>query len=87
MSDAIFKVPTPLMLDKIVTSLDDIYEQMAQLKKADTRGDVYEYLLSKLATAGVIGQFRTPRHIINMMVELMQPKPDEVICDPACGTS
>ena len=87
MSDAIFKVPTPLMLDKIVTSLDDIYEQMAQLKKADTRGDVYEYLLSKLATAGVNGQFRTPRHIINMMVELMQPKPDEVICDPACGTS
>lgn len=60
---------------------------MAQLKKADTRGDVYEYLLSKLATAGVNGQFRTPRHIINMMVELMQPKPDEVICDPACGTS
>lgn len=87
MSDAIFKVPTPLMLDKIVTSLDDIYEQMAQLKKADTRGDVYEYLLSKLATAGVNGQFRTPRHIINMMVELMQPKSDEVICDPACGTS
>ena len=87
MSDAIFKVPTPLMLDKIVTALDDIYEQMAQLKKADTRGDVYEYLLSKLATAGVNVQFRTPRHIINMMVELMQPKPDEVICDPACGTS
>ena len=87
MSDAIFKVPTPLMLDKIVTSLDDIYEQMAQLKKADTRGDVYEYLLSKLANAGVNGQFRTPRHIINMMVELMQPKADEVICDPACGTS
>ena len=68
MSDAIFKVPTPLMLDKIVTALDDIYEQMAQLKKADTRGDVYEYLLSKLANAGVNGQFRTPRHIINMIV-------------------
>lgn len=87
MSDAIFKIPTPLMLDKIVTSLDGIYEQMAQLKKADTRGDVYEYLLSKLATAGVNGQFRTPRHIIRMMVELMAPKADEVICDPACGTS
>lgn len=87
MSDAIFKIPTPLMLDKIVTSLDGIYEQMAQLKKADTRGDVYEYLLSKLATAGVNGQFRTPRHIIRMMVELMDPKADEVICDPACGTS
>ena len=87
MGDAIFKVPTPLMLEKIVTSMDDIYEQMAQLKQADTRGDVYEYLLSKLATAGVNGQFRTPRHIIKMMVELMDPKADEVICDPACGTS
>ncbi len=87
MSDAIFKVPTPLMLDKIVTAMDGIYEQMAQLKAADTRGDVYEYLLSKLATAGVNGQFRTPRHIIRMMVDLMQPKADEVICDPACGTS
>lgn len=87
MGDAIFKIPTPLMLDKIVTSMDVIYEQMAQLKNEDTRGDVYEYLLSKLATAGVNGQFRTPRHIIRMMVELMDPKADEVICDPACGTS
>lgn len=87
MGDAIFKVPTPLMLDKIVTAMDSIYEQMAQLKSADTRGDVYEYLLSKLATAGVNGQFRTPRHIIRMMVEMMDPKADEIICDPACGTS
>ena len=87
MGDAIFKIPTPLMLDKIVTAMDEIYDQMAQLKNADTRGDVYEYLLSKLATAGVNGQFRTPRHIIKMMVELMGPKPDEIICDPACGTS
>lgn len=87
MSDAIFKIPTPLLLDKIVTSMDGIYEQMAQLKNVDTRGDVYEYLLSKLATAGVNGQFRTPRHIIRMMVELMDPKADEVVCDPACGTS
>ena len=73
MDDAIFKVPTPLMLDKIVTAMDGIYEQMAQLKAADTRGDVYEYLLSKIATAGVNGQFRTPRHIIRMMVDLMEP--------------
>ncbi|MBQ7895185.1 MAG: SAM-dependent DNA methyltransferase [Oscillospiraceae bacterium] len=87
MDDAIFKIPTPLMLDKIVTALDSIYEQMAQLKDADTRGDIYEYLLSKISTAGVNGQFRTPRHIIRMMVELMQPKPTDVICDPACGTS
>ena len=87
MGDAIFKVPTPLMLDKIVTAMDGIYEQMSQLKTADTRGDIYEYLLSKIATAGVNGQFRTPRHIIRMMVDLMEPKADEVVCDPACGTS
>ncbi len=87
MNDAIFKIPTPLMLDKIVTALDGIYSQMEQLHDMDVRGDVYEYLLSKIATAGVNGQFRTPRHIIKMMVELMAPGPDEVICDPACGTS
>ena len=87
MDDAIFKIPTPLMLEKIVTALDEIYDQMAQLRDGDVRGDVYEYLLSKIATAGVNGQFRTPRHIIKMMVELMAPGPDEVICDPACGTS
>ena len=87
MGDAIFKVPTPLMLDKIVTAMDTIYEQMAQMKSADVRGDVYEHLLSKLKTAGMNGQFRTPRHIIRMMVDLMEPGADEVICDPACGTS
>ena len=87
MGDAIFKVPTPLMMDKIVSEMDDIYEAMAQLKDVDARGDVYEYLLSKLSTAGVNGQFRTPRHIIRMMVDMMQPKPDELVCDPACGTS
>ena len=87
MGDAIFKIPTPLLLDKIVTAMDGIYEQVAQLKNADVRGDIYEYLLSKLSTAGVNGQFRTPRHIIRMMVDLMEPKADEIICDPACGTS
>lgn len=87
MEDAIFKIPTPLMLEKIVTAMDGIYTQMEQLKKADVRGDVYEYLLSKLATAGVNGQFRTPRHIIKMMVEMTDPRPDDIICDPACGTS
>lgn len=87
MGDAIFKVPTPLMLEKIVTAMDGIYEQMSRLHEADTRGDVYEYLLSKISTAGVNGQFRTPRHIIRMMVELMQPQADEVVCDPACGTA
>ena len=87
MGDAIFKLPTPLLLDKVVTEMDEIYAQMAQLKSADTRGDVYEYMLSKLSTAGLNGQFRTPRHIIRMMVDLMEPKADDVICDPACGTS
>jgi len=86
MGDAIFKVPTPLMLDKIVTAMDDMYEQMAKLSDTDARGDVYEYLLSKLSTAGVNGQFRTPRHIIRMMVELMQPKPDDLICEKTLPT-
>ena len=86
MEDAIFKIPTPLMLDKIVTAMDDIYEQ-TQLQGVDVRGDIYEYLLSKIATAGVNGQFRTPRHIIRMMVDMMEPKVDDIICDPACGTS
>ncbi len=87
MGDAVFKIPTPHVLEQVITAMDGIYEQMARLKSADTRGDVYEYLLSKLATAGVNGQFRTPRHIIRMMVELMQPSPTDSICDPACGTS
>ena len=87
MDDAIFKVPTPLMLSKIVDAMDDLYQQMAELKDTDVRGDVYEYLLSKLANSGVNGQFRTPRHIIKMMVDLMKPNPDDIICDPACGTS
>ncbi len=87
MGDAIFKIPTPLMLSKIVDAMDELYMQMSGLKETDVRGDVYEYLLSKLANSGVNGQFRTPRHIIKMMVELMQPKSDDTICDPACGTS
>ena len=87
MGDAIFKIPTPQLLSKIVDALDNIYLDMAKSIETDTKGDVYEYLLSKLSTAGVNGQFRTPRHIIRMMVELLGPKPDDTICDPACGTS
>ena len=87
MDDAIFKLPTPLMLSKVVDALDEIYKLMGETQSADVRGDVYEYLLAKIATAGVNGQFRTPRHIIRMMVELMDPKADDIICDPACGTS
>lgn len=87
MGDAIFKIPTPLMLEKIVTAMDEIYAQADALHDTDVRGDIYEYLLSKIATAGVNGQFRTPRHIIQMMVDLVAPTPDDVICDPACGTA
>ena len=87
MEDAIFKLPTPLMLSKVVSAMDDLYEQMERLQETDSRGDVYEYLLSKLSTAGVNGQFRTPRHIIKMMVTLMDPGADEIICDPSCGTA
>ena len=86
MDDAIFKLPTPLILSKVVDCLDEIYVLMGKTNEADIRGDVYEYLLSKISTAGRNGQFRTPRHIIKMMVELMDPKPGETICDPACGT-
>lgn len=93
MDDAIFKLPTPLVLSKVVDSLDEIYKLMLETKKEsdkteiDIRGDVYEYLLSKISQSGRNGQFRTPRHIIRMMVELMKPQADDVICDPACGTS
>ncbi len=87
MDDAIFKLPTPLLLNKVVDCLDDIYHQMAQIRDSDIRGDVYEYLLSKISQSGLNGQFRTPRHIIRMMVELMRPQSDDIICDPACGTS
>lgn len=87
MDDAIFKLPTPLLLSKVVDSLDDIFALMEQVKDVDIRGDVYEYLLSKIAQSGLNGQFRTPRHIIRMMVELMKPSAEDVICDPACGTS
>ena len=95
MDDAIFKIPTPLLLDKVVNKLDDIFTMISKAKteektddsKPDIRGDVYEYLLSKISQSGRNGQFRTPRHIIRMMVEMMDPQPDEVICDPACGTS
>ena len=57
------------------------------LEGRDTKGDLYEYMLSKIATAGQNGQFRTPRHIIQLMVELTQPTPKDIVCDPACGTA
>ena len=87
MDDAIFKLPTPLLLSKVVDSLDMIYSMMNESQAGDVRGDVYEYFLSKIEKSGRNGQFRTPRHIIKMIVEMMDPSSDEVICDPACGTS
>lgn len=82
MGDAIFKVPTAGMLTKLIDGIDNL-----DLGDADSKGDLYEYLLSKVATAGTNGQFRTPRHIIKMMVDLVQPGPADVICDPAMGSA
>lgn len=82
MKDAVFMVPKPSLLQESVRLIDGI-----NMDDSDTKGDLYEYLLSKLATSGVNGQFRTPRHIIRMMVELMDPSSDDIICDPACGTA
>jgi type I restriction enzyme M protein len=82
MGDAMFLIPTPNMLAKIVDGIDNL-----PLKDRDTQGDLYEYLLSKIATAGTNGQFRTPRHIIQMMVELMKPTPEDIIIDPAMGSA
>ena len=85
MSDAMFLIPTPQVLQKIITGLDDLYEH--DLTGLDVQGDLYEYMLGKLATAGQNGQFRTPKQIREMMVELIAPTPDDVICDPSCGTA
>ncbi len=85
MSDAMFLIPTPQVLQKIITGFDDLYEH--DIAELDMQGDLYEYMLGKLATAGQNGQFRTPKHIREMMVELLEPTPDDLICDPACGTA
>jgi len=82
MKDAIFMIPTPQMLQKVVTGID-----LLGVKDRDTKGDLYEYMLSKLSTAGTNGQFRTPRHIIKMMVALTEPTRKDIICDPAAGTA
>ncbi len=82
MSKATFIIATPRLLDQVVQMIDKI-----NMKDRDTKGDLYEYMLSKIASAGTNGQFRTPRHIIRMMVEMVQPKPEDIICDPASGTA
>lgn len=82
MRDARFTIPTASLLSRVVDMLGDI-----EMDRRDTSGDLYEYLLSKIASAGVNGQFRTPRHIIELMVSMTAPQPGEEICDPACGTA
>ncbi|MCY4155425.1 MAG: class I SAM-dependent DNA methyltransferase [Gammaproteobacteria bacterium] len=81
MKDAQLMIQKPSLLVKAVNMVE-----LFPLTEGDTKGDLYEYLLSKLTTAGINGQFRTPRHIIRLMVEMMAPEPTEVIADPACGT-
>ncbi|MGH7005420.1 MAG: type I restriction-modification system subunit M, partial [Alphaproteobacteria bacterium] len=82
MEGARFTIPTPALLAKVVDMLAKV-----PMEDRDTKGDVYEYMLGKIATAGQNGQFRTPRHIIRLMVEMAAPKPADVLCDPACGTA
>ncbi|MBE9044306.1 SAM-dependent DNA methyltransferase [Pleurocapsales cyanobacterium LEGE 10410] len=81
MKDAVFLIGNPALLTNVVTQIEQI-----PMEDRDTKGDLYEYMLSKLTTAGTNGQFRTPRHIIKMIVDLMNPGSRDIICDPACGT-
>ena len=81
MSKATFMVPTARLLDQVVQMID-----MINMEDRDTKGDLYEYMLGKIASAGTNGQFRTPRHIIKMMVEMVNPGKEEVICDPSSGS-
>lgn len=84
MKNAVFMVGSAALLSNVVDQIDQI-----PMADRDTKGDLYEYMLSKLTTAGTNGQFRTPRHIIKMMVQMLDPKPSqgETICDPSCGTA
>jgi type I restriction enzyme M protein len=82
MKDARFTIPTPALLAKVVDLIDQV-----PMEERDTKGDLYEYMLGKIATAGQNGQFRTPRHIIRLMVEMTAPTPNDILCDPACGTA
>jgi type I restriction enzyme M protein len=82
MQDAQLMIQKPSLLVQAVLMIDKL-----PITEGDAKGDLYEYLLSKLTTAGINGQFRTPRHIIRFMVEMLEPKPTETIGDPACGTA
>ncbi len=82
MKDAVFMIPSASLLATAVDMIDKL-----EMQDLDTKGDLYEYLLSKIAQAGINGQFRTPRHIGKMMVELADIQPNDIVCDPACGTA
>jgi type I restriction enzyme M protein len=82
MKGATFMIPTPRLLAQVVEMISHI-----PMQDRDTKGDVYEYLLGKIASAGQNGQFRTPRHIIRMMIDMVQPTIEDVICDPSAGSS
>lgn len=82
MTDAQLYIQKPSLLVSAVNMIDAL-----PLTEGDTKGDLYEYLLSKLTTAGINGQFRTPRHVTRLMVDLVEPKPSDLVCDPACGTA
>jgi len=84
MKDAVFSIPTPSLLIEAVKIIDEMH---IKEQNRDVKGDIYEYLLSELKTSGKNGQFRTPRHIIKMIVEMVNPKIGDAICDPACGTA
>lgn len=92
MEDAVFIIPKASLLVEAINIIDRLYEEIEKQMQAgqmfhDTQGDMYEFLLSEIAQAGKNGQFRTPRHIIALMSELLNPKLPETICDPACGTA
>ncbi len=84
MKDAVFVIPKASLLQEAVAIID---EMNITERNQDTQGDMYEYLLNQLSTSGLNGQFRTPRHIIRMMVDLVDPDIGQTICDPACGTA
>ncbi len=86
MKDAAFLIQDPLVLQKVITGLDDLYQNEFYADR-DLQGDFYEYMLGQMSASGELGQFRTPKHIRDMMVELVEPTPDDTICDPACGTA
>lgn len=91
MANAVFIISKPSLLVEAVNIIDEIFEEIALEESngqsfQDTQGDLYEFLLSEITSAGKLGQFRTPRHIIQLICELVDPKLGDTVCDPACGT-